>query len=197
MQHCGAHKNFTDTLFSRQQYQIPYCLLFLWKTCPAKCRSYFTAKSFKFDSECVMTPWQVIFARTHPHLSSYLPPRQPKVATTNVSKCKVDFLSAPLRQRFLWQRARRVHDFFSRGWAARPMRSTGSRDWHLIGTIQFLCFRAIRQFGRAISGRSQRRTVLDIKRWSPLFKNTSTNIHLQFKCRSDCNKYRSQNHHQK
>ena len=183
--------------WSRQQYQIPYCLLFLWKKCPAKCRSYFTAKSFKFDSECVMTPWQVIFARTHPHLSSYLPPRQPKVATTNVSKCKVDFLSAPLRQRFLWQRARRVHDFFSRGWAARPMRSTGSRDWHLIGTIQFLCFRAIRQFGRAISGRSQRRTVLDIKRWSPLFKNTSTNIHLQFKCRSDCNKYRSQNHHQK
>ena len=93
--------------WSRQQYQIPYCLLFLWKTCSAKCRSYFTAKSFKFDSECVMTPWQVIFARTHPHLSSYLPPRQPKVATTNVSKCKVDFLSAP-RQRFLWQRARRA-----------------------------------------------------------------------------------------
>ena len=113
MQHCGAHKNFTDTLFSRQQYQIPYCLLFLWKTCPAKCRSYFTAKSFKFDSECVMTPWQVIFARTHPHLSSYLPPRQPKVATTNVSKCKVDFLSVP-RQRFLWQRAQGSRLFLAR-----------------------------------------------------------------------------------
>ena len=105
--------------WSRQQYQIPYCLLFLGKTCPAKCRSYFTAKSFKFDSECVMTPWQVIFARTHPHLSSYLPLRQPKVATTNVSKCKVDFLSAP-RQRFLWQRAEQGSRLFLARMSSAP-----------------------------------------------------------------------------
>ena len=46
-------------------------------------------------------------------------------------------------------------------WRRRPYARI-TRDWHLIGTIHFLstdAFQPIRQFGRAITGLSQRRTA--------------------------------------
>ena len=64
----------------------------IYTTCPPKWRSYFTAKSSQFVSECVTSHFS---PTRHLDLSSYLLGRDSRKWRfyTNVSECKVGFLS--------------------------------------------------------------------------------------------------------